>query len=296
MSKTTLEEIKHLVHKNKQKNDKTISVNNNMALVKTAEKTSLSTPSLSNIRTEPMKSQGQNQGNDHEALNYQNFYPFINAGNKSAFNKEKISSYLPKNKPSISPGNEKWLKEVEGKFTIKELSKKLNISTSVLYYWAKKNHYHPKSGNVQISIPEELQNEILKRLNTMSIAELARKYDIPYHTLYYWIKKQGITAKKTSEFPLPIQQELRKKCHTSSLKALSKEYGLSEQTMRSRLKNIGCFSDGKGGFLIIDTFTNEEILYYYQENGIIKTAIKFHTTKTAIKNILKHNITCLKSK
>lgn len=296
MSKTTLEEIKHLIHKNKQKSDETISVNANMALVKIAEEAPLSTPSLLNVRTEPMESQEQNQKNNHESLDYQSFYPFIDTGNKSVLNKEKISSHLPKNKPSISPGNEKWLKEVEGKFTIKELSEKLNISISALYYWAKKNHYHPKNGNVQTSIPEELQDEILKHLNTMSIAELARKYDIPYHTLYYWIKKQRFSTKKASEFPLSIQQKLREKCHTSSLKALSKEYGLSDQTMRSRLKDIGCFSDGKGGFLFIDTFTNEEILYYYQENGIIKTAIKFHTTKTAIKSILKHNITCLKSK
>ncbi len=290
MSKTTLEEIKHLIHKNKQKSDKTISVNTNMTLVKTAEETPLSTPSLSNVKTEPMESQGQNQENNHESLDFQNFYPFINAGNKSALNKEKISSYLPRNKPSISSGNEKWLKEVEGKFTIKELSEKLNISTSALYYWAKKNHYHPKSGNMQTSIPGELQDKILKYLNTMSIAELARKYDIPYHTLYYWIKKQRFSTKKASEFPLPIQQELRKKCHTSSLKALSKEYGLSEQTMRSRLKNIGCFSDGKCGFLIVNAFTDKEILSCIKENGIAETAKNFYTTKIAIKSYLKTTI------
>ena len=287
MSKTTLEEIKHLIHKNKQKSDKTISVNTNMTLVKTAEETPLSTPSLSNVKTEPMESQGQNQENNHESLDFQNFYPFINAGNKSALNKEKISSYLPRNKPSISSGNEKWLKEVEGKFTIKELSEKLNISTSALYYWAKKNHYHPKSGNMQTSIPGELQDKILKYLNTMSIAELARKYDIPYHTLYYWIKKQRFSTKKASEFPLPIQQELRKKCRTSSLKILAKEYRLSEQTLRSRLKNIGCFSDGQDGFLIVDEVTVEEIKSFYGENGINKTAEKFHTTKIAIKSFLK---------
>ncbi|MDO4330195.1 MAG: helix-turn-helix domain-containing protein, partial [Lachnospiraceae bacterium] len=277
----------HLIHKNKQKNDETISVNANIALVKITEETPLSTLSLSNIKTEPMESQGQNQGNNHESLDYQNFYPSIDAGNKSAHNKEKISSYLPKNKPSISLENEKRLKEVEGKFTIKELSEKFNISTSALYYWAKKNHYHPKNGNVQTSIPEELQDEILKYLNTMSIAELARKYDIPYHTLYYWIKKQGTTAKKTSEFPLFIQQELREKCRTSSLKILAKEYRLSEQTLRSRLKNIGCFSDGQDGFLIVDEVTVEEIKSFYGENGINKTAEKFYTTKIAIKSFLK---------
>lgn len=290
MNKTTLEEIKHLIHKSKQKSDKTISVNTNMALAKIAEETPLSVPSLSNVRTEPMESQGQNQENNHESLDYQNFYPSIDAGNKSALNKEKISSYLSKNKPSISPRNEKWLKEVEGKFTIKELSEKLNISTSVLYYWAKKNHYRPKNGNVQTSIPAELQDEILKHLNTMSIAELARKYNIPYHTLYYWIKNQGTTAKKTSEFPLSIQQELREKCHTSSLKALVKEYGLSEQTMRSRLKDIGCFSDGKGSFLITNIFTDKEILSYIKENDIAETAKKFHTTKIALKSYLKEQV------
>lgn len=189
-----------------------------------------------------MESQGQNQENSHESLDYQNFYPSIDAGNKSAHNKEKISSY------------------------------------------------HPKNGNVQTSIPKELQDEILKRLNKMSITELARKYDIPYYTLYYWIKKQGITVKKTSEFPLSIQQELREKCHTSSLKTLAKEYGLSEQTMGSRLKDIRCFSDGKGSFLIVDVFLEGKILSCFKENGIAETAKKFRTTQIAIKSFLKKQV------
>ena len=121
----------------------------------------------------------------------------------------------------------------------------------------------------------------------MSIAELAKEHNISYHTLYYWLKKQGFTAKKSSEFPRHIQQELREKCQNTSLKNLAQEYGLSEQTMRSRLKNIGCFPDGKGGFLIIDNLVNKEILSYYQKNGITKTAEKFHTTQTAIKSYLR---------
>ncbi len=45
--------------------------------------------------------------------------------------------------------------------------------------------------------------------------------------------------------------------------------------MRSRLKNIGCFSDGQNGFLIVDEVTAEEIKSFYDENGINKTAENF---------------------
>ena len=177
--------------------------------------------------------------------------------------------------------------QVEGTFTIKELSQQFNLPSPTLYYWAKKNNYQAKNGNTSSSISGELQEKLLSQLNTMSIAELAKENNIPYHTLYYWLKKQGLTAKKASIFPIHIQQELRKKCERLSLKDLAQEYGLSEQTMRSRLKNIGCFSDGKGSFFIVNDLIGEEIISCYQKNGINKTAQKFNTTKTAIKSYLK---------
>ena len=123
----------------------------------------------------------------------------------------------------------------------------------------------------------------------MNIADLAKECHLLYHVLYYWIKKQGLCAKKSSAFPKHIQHELREKCHIFSLKELSQDYELSIQTMRSRLKNIGCFSDGQNGFLIVDEITAEEIKFFYDENGINKTAEKFHTTKIAIKSFLKKN-------
>lgn len=176
--------------------------------------------------------------------------------------------------------------QVEGNFTIKELSQQFNLSASALYYWAKKNNYQAKNGNISSTIPDKLQEKLLSQINTMSMAELAKENNLPYHTLYYWLKKQGLTAKKTSKFPIHIQQEIRKKCETSSLKVLAQEYGLSEQTIRSRLKNIGCFPDGKGSFFIVNDLINREIISCYQKNGINETAEKFHTTKVAVKSYL----------
>lgn len=209
------------------------------------------------------------------------------ADNKTCIKRK--NSYHPstKREPSITQEKEVLLKEYEGKFTIKELSNKLNLSTSALYYWAKKNHYQAKNGNSCAPISKELGKIISQQLSTMSTAELARKYHLPYHVLYYWISKQGLYAKKTSVFPEHIQRELREKCRIFSLKDLAHDYGLSKQTMRSRLKNIGCFSDGQGGFLIIDEQIGEEIKSFYCENGINKTAEQFHTTKIAIKSYLK---------
>ena len=48
---------------------------------------------------------------------------------------------------------------------------------------------------------------------------------------------------------------------TFSLKVLAKEYDLSEQAMRSRLKNIGCFPDGKGSFFIVNDLINDIIFF-----------------------------------
>lgn len=169
-------------------------------------------------------------------------------------------------------------------------STKYDILLYMKFRLAKLPNISSQELNLMKTIPKELQDEILKRLNKISITELARKYDIPYYTLYYWIKKQGITVKKTSEFPLSIQQELREKCHTSSLKTLAKEYGLSEQTMGSRLKDIRYFSDGKGSFLIVDVFLEEKILSCFKENGIAETAKKFHTTQIAIKSFFKKQV------
>lgn len=100
----------------------------------------------------------------------------------------------------------------------------------------------------------------------MNMVELAKKNNIPYHTLYYWLKRQGLIAKKSSEFPIHIQQELRKKCQYSSLKDLAYEYGLSEQTMCSRLKNIGCFPDGKGSFFVVNDLIDKKLYPAFLNN------------------------------
>lgn len=289
MPKTTLAEIKHLIHKNKAKNKQNISAKNSLELIKvSSEEHSSSSDSSSNDTSKNRITQNQkvrltDKSNANQAMPF-----FVSEKDKTAIHEEKsLFCSLPDRKPSISPNYEELLWQVEGTFTIKELSQQFNLPAPILYYWAKKNNYQAKRGNISSSISDELQKKLLSQLNTMSMAELAKKNNLPYHTLYYWLKKQGLTAKKSSEFSIHIWQELRKKCETSSLKDLAQEYGLSEQTMRSRLKNIGCFPDGRGGFFIINDLIREEIISCYQKNGIIETSKKFNTTKTAIKSYLK---------
>lgn len=290
MPKTTLTEIKHLIHKNKAKDEQNISIKNSLEPTKiSSEKHNSSFDSSSNDTNKNNITQNQKVGltdksNDNQAIDFS-----VNTKNKAAIHEEKsLFCSLPGQKPSISPEYEKMLWQVEETFTIKELSQQFNLPAPALYYWAKKHNYQAKNGNISSSISDELQEKLLNQLNTMSIAELAKENNIPYHTLYYWLKKQRLTAKKSSEFPTHIQQELRKKCETSSLKILVQEYGLSEQTMRSRLKNIGCFPDGKGSFFIVNDLIDEEIISCYQKNGINETAERFNTTKTAIKSYLKN--------
>ncbi len=289
MSKTTLAEIKHLIHKSKAKNEQNTLAKNSLELTKvSSEEHNSSSDSSSNDTNKNSITQNQNIGLTDKSNENQAIHFSVSAKDKTDLCKENsLFCSFPGRKPSISPEYEEMLWQVEGVFTIKELSQQFNLPAPVLYYWAKKHNYQTKNGNISSSISDELQEKLLNQLNAMSIAELAKKNNIPYHTLYYWLKRQGLTAKKASEFPIHIQQELRKKCETSSLKILAQEYGLSEQTMRSRLKNIGCFPDGKGSFFIINDLINEEIISCYQKNGITETAKRFNTTKTAIKSYFK---------
>ena len=311
MSKTTLKDVKSLIHKSKNTYGQSNSTNP-MIKSTNAEKHlsnekqesythnshdhaihNLNNPLTLSAATkgkilEPQESETQNtniaphNSNTNLLLNLSN-----NTDNTICIKRKNPHNPVKKRKPAITQEHEILLKKLEGKFTIKELSDKLNLPTSSLYSWAKKNKYQAKSGNIHTSISRELGKKLLEQLNTMSIADLAKEYHLSYHIVYYWIKKQGLCVKKTAVFPEYIQQELREKCYIFSLKELAQNYGLSEQTMRSRLKNIGCFSDGQGGFLIVDESTSEEIKSFYYENDIDKTAAEFHTTKTAIKSYLK---------
>ncbi len=295
MNKTTLKDIKNLIHDSKNIHGQT-----NLTIESPNTERSLSNENyeshnpftfFTNTKEkalEPQESEVQNITTPQHSSSTNTSPNFDNNTDKICIKKRELLYHpVKKRKSSITQEKEILLKKFEGKFTIKELSDKLNLPVSSLYYWAKKNHYQTKNGDSNTSISNELDKKILTQLNTMSIADLAKEYHLPYHVLYYWIKKQELSTKKSSAFPLPIQQELREKCRTSSLKILAKEYRLSEQTMRSRLKNIGCFSDGQNGFLIVDEITAEEIKFFYDENGINKTAEKFHTTKIAIKSFLK---------
>ena len=195
---------------------------------------------------------------------------------------------VPPHKVYITPEIEEKMKNVEGAFTIRELSEKFHIPAPALYRWARINRYKAKNGNRSSPIPVSTRQQIISSLDSMTTCDLAREYDIPYHILYHWMKKEGLSARNVSGFSPDIQKEIREKCRTFSLKTLALEYGLSQQAMRSRLRRIGCFSDGKNGFLVVDGQMGAEIEAFYKENGLEKTASAFHTTRTAIKSFLKY--------
>lgn len=195
---------------------------------------------------------------------------------------------VPPHKVYITPEIEEKMKNVEGAFTIRELSEKFHIPAPALYRWARINRYKAKNGNRSSPIPVSTRQQIISSLDSMTTCDLAREYDIPYHILYHWMKKEGLSARNVSGFSPDIQKEIREKCRTFSLKTLALEYGLSQQAMRSRLRRIGCFSDGKNGFLVVDGQIGAEIEAFYKENGLEKTASAFHTTRTAIKSFLKY--------
>ncbi len=188
---------------------------------------------------------------------------------------------------TISSETKQALMAVEGIYTIRELSDRYGIPAQALYRWARKNHYQYKSGLPHFPLPAKTEQKIVADLSIMSTAQLSKAYGIPYHILYHWMKKRGLTAKKTSEFPEKSRKELLKKCRTDSLETLAQEYCLSRQVMRSRLQSMGCFSDGKGGFLIVEGHMDQEILACCMEKGLAETAKEFHTTKTAVKSFLK---------
>ena len=193
----------------------------------------------------------------------------------------------PRRAPAITPGIEEELKAVEGVFTIRELSDRFHIPAHTLYQWARASGYKAKTGNRVSPISASMQEEILNRLDTVTASDLAKVYGIPYHALYYWMKKEGLAARKVSEFPPAVRKELREKCRTASLKALAREYGLSQQAMRSRLQKMGCFPDGRGGFLVVEGQMAAGIAASYRAHGLDETATAFHTTRTAVKSLLK---------
>lgn len=202
-------------------------------------------------------------------------------------------SYRPRKKEPqkkrahITATTKKELMALEGQATIRELSERYGIPPSTLYRWAKKTGYRAKKGTPPSPIPAKTAQMIREDLDRMTTAELAKRYDIPYHVLYHWLKKEELSARKTSSFPIEIQKELRERCRTAPLKDLAQEYGLSQQAMRRRLQDIGCFSDGKGGFLIVDDEIAGAIVSCYQQKGLEEAARIASTTKAAIKSFLK---------
>lgn len=178
---------------------------------------------------------------------------------------------------------------VEGQFTIRELSERYGIPSSTLYRWAKKTGYRAKDSTPPSPISDEAAQMIRRDLSRMTTAELAERYAVPYHVLYHWLKKEHLSARKVSSFPASIQEELRERCRTSSLRVLAQEHGLSQQAMRRRLQDIGCFADGKGGFLVVDEEMARKIISCYQQRGLAEAAKVFCTTRIAVKSFLKKN-------
>lgn len=193
----------------------------------------------------------------------------------------------PEKKTHITAAAIADLYEVEGQLTMRELSERYGIPSSTLYRWAKKTGYRAKNGTPPSPISDETAQMIRRDLDRMTTTELAERYAVPYHVLYHWLRKEHLSARKVSRFPASIQEELRERCRTSSLKDLALEYGLSQQAMRRQLQDIGCFSDGKGGFFVVDGEMAGEIFACYQQRGMEETARMSCTTKTAIQSFLR---------
>lgn len=88
---------------------------------------------------EPQESEPQNitipqhSSSTNNSPNFDN-----NTDNKICIRKKDLYHPVKKRKSSITQEKEILLKKFEGEFTIKELSDKLNLPASSLYYWAKK--------------------------------------------------------------------------------------------------------------------------------------------------------------
>lgn len=282
MAKITLSEIKHLVSKNREKGGTAPLLQPDPAPLDGTFLPRVSESSLAEGSLNPLQSPTDppsTVANAHESGN--------TITSPKCFQSSRIPA-VPPHKASITPEIEEEMRNVEGAFTIRELSEKFHIPAPALYRWARINRYKAKNGNRSSPIPDSTRQQIISSLDSMTTSDLAREYDIPYHILYHWMKKEGLSARNVSRFSPDIQKEIREKCGTFSLKTLALEYGLSQQAMRSRLRRIGCFSDGKGGFLVVDGQIGAEIEAFYRENGLEKTASAFHTTRTAIKSFLKY--------
>lgn len=264
MSKTTLSKIKHIVQEDRG-----------------------SKRTTSSIKTADPPQHTQQGPVRHPAITSspRDSFPSMGCG---TFYAQKAERH-PEKRAHITAAATADLYAVEGQLTMRELSERYGIPSSTLYRWAKKTGYRAKDGTPPSPISDEAAQMIRRDLSRMTTAELAERYAIPYHVLYHWLRKKHLSARKVSSFPASIQEELRERCRTSSLKILALEYGLSQQVMRRRLQDIGCFSDGKGGFLVVDGEMTGEIIACYQQRGLVEAAQMHRTTKTAIKSFLKHH-------
>ena len=120
MPKTTLAEIKHLIHKNKAKNEQNISAKNHSGLTKVSLKEHTSSSNLpsndtnKNIIIQNQKVGITNISNDNHAIHF-----FVSEKDKTSIYEEKsLLCSPPGRKPSISPEYEEMLWQVEVIFKI----------------------------------------------------------------------------------------------------------------------------------------------------------------------------------
>lgn len=318
MSKTTLSKIKHIVKKDRRKSGADLSDVHDQRPTENSQGPETSTPPRSSslrtpssgspsqpppsLLTPPIAKAGRTTSDIKTADPPQHTqqdpirHPAITSSPRDSFPSMGRGAFYvqkakrpPEKRAHITAAAIADLYAIEGQLTMSELSERYGIPSSTLYRWAKKTGYRAKDGTPPSPISDEAAQMIRRDLSRMTTAELAERYAVPYHVLYHWLKKEHLSARKVSSFPAAIQEELRERCRTSSLKILALEYGLSQQVMRRRLQDIGCFSDGKGGFLVVDEEMVGEIFACYQQRGLAEAAQVSCTTKTAIKSFLKHH-------
>ena len=157
MNKTTLKDIKNLIHDSKNTHEQTNSTNLIIESPNTErpllnEDYESHNPKSHNPHNpftfftntkekalEPQESETPNitipqySSSTNTSPNFNN-----NTDNKICIRKKDLYLPVKKRKSSITQEKEILLKKFEGEFTIKELSDKLNLPASSLYYWAKK--------------------------------------------------------------------------------------------------------------------------------------------------------------
>jgi hypothetical protein len=157
--------------------------------------------------------------------------------------------------PSIPLEMGRKLKEVEGKYTARELCDMFHLGRSALKQWTRKNNYKTKPYHYQTedgiyctpSINEETARELYKVEGMYSIQTLAEMFKIHPDTIGYWREKNGYKTIRTGHKP-NVSPELKAQIdhdsETLTVVDFCKKYNLPYDDIFRRAKN-STYNTGK---------------------------------------------------